>query len=138
MGEKGDLITVDNDLSLEKSIIFKGSRDEITHYTVADGLLMLNNEKGLYQVYNSNEDRYSIGLLEFGEKPKLAYILDDVILPNVKYKFLYHNETLEEIYMVGTDINNNGTLIIVNSDDFSMKKSIPIKYPHLLDLVITR
>ncbi|WP_203363638.1 hypothetical protein [Bacillus sp. REN10] len=134
MNDEGKLFVLDRKLSYKTYEIFKDLPQQDKYYDV-EGSLLLNEETALYSIYNEKSG-VSLGVLSFKDTPSFTVLDENYINKKMTYRILYQNTKEKEIYMIESDGNGKGNLLVVDTQTFNLINKIPIEEDHLLDFVV--
>lgn len=136
LGEQGALYVLDQELNVKTYSPFQGLSDQDYYYDM-DTNLLLDDTTALHMLYQENNGKTipTLGLFSFDKEPTFTILENDYIRENYHYKFLYQDINNNEIYMVGID-ENSDHLLVIHNETFKLIHDIPVKFGHLLDMVI--
>ncbi|KAA0548979.1 hypothetical protein FZW96_03445 [Bacillus sp. BGMRC 2118] len=134
IGDEGKLFVLDKEFKYKTYDVFKGLPKQ-DYYYINNGTLLLNEDTALHFLFD-DEKGTSLGLLKFGDNPTFSLLDMDYIKPEMSYRILYQDIVNNEIFLIESNEESNGHLLILDNKNFNLKKKIPINQNHLLDFVI--
>ncbi|MEH7123125.1 hypothetical protein V7149_06125 [Bacillus sp. JJ1503] len=138
IGNYGKLFIINKDGDYKTYEPFKELPPQSFYYKIeGGGTLLLNEEAALHSVYNESSGT-TLGLLSFKEKPTFTVLDKDYIKKENSYRLLYQDINKQEIYLLETDGEKHGNLLVLDNHSFDLVHKIPVDYEYLLDFVIKK
>jgi len=143
LAETGELIVLDGNFKEQIFRPFKEFASANNNYSFEDrdNYLMIDEERALFIVYDFETDLNTFGILAFGEEPSFNLLEKDYINRSSYYRLLYQDPVQGIIYVLERNEgfpDEDGMLLIIDSDTFDLVDEVPVKYQYLLDMVIRR
>ncbi|MEM1503411.1 hypothetical protein RG959_08300 [Domibacillus sp. 8LH] len=137
IGNEGKMFVLNQDLTYKEYNIFKSLPAQDYYFLESSGTLLVDKEKALHFVA-SEQDGPILGLLSFKGEPSFSPINKSYIRSDMSYRLLYQDTKQGEIYLIESDGEEKGNLLVIDNKTFDLVHKIPIEHDHLLDFVVKR
>ncbi|OMP68453.1 hypothetical protein [Domibacillus epiphyticus] len=137
ISNEGKMFVLNQDLTFKEYDTFKSVPAQDSYFTDSGGNLLIDQDRALHFVY-SEQNGPTLGLLTFKGEPAFSPMNKSYIQPDMNYRILYQDTEQGEIYMVESDGEEKGNLLVIDSKTFDLVHKISIEYDHLLDFVVKR
>ncbi|PXW89591.1 hypothetical protein DFR56_102369 [Pseudogracilibacillus auburnensis] len=135
LGEQGMLYVLNQQLNVKKYTPFDSMPQQECYHDM-NASLFIDHLTALHIVYKEeNVSIPTLGIFSFHDIPTFTIIDTDYLRENYYYKILYQDVKKQEIYLLGTD-ENNDHLLVIHHKTFDLLYDIPIEDGESLDLVI--
>lgn len=143
LASKGEVIVLDREFQAEIYEPFRDfePEDKNFYFEDPDNFLMLDEERALFVFYDYESDENNLGLLSFREQVKFTPLDKPYINKLSYYRILYQDAAAGLIYLLERNNDfpdHDGKLLIIASEGFDLIHEVPVKYEHLLDMVIKK
>ncbi len=132
--EEGMIYIINKEFDIHKYKLFS-DESNIDRFSIYEAKpIFIDNYTALITVF-SEERGHILGTINFNEEPKFKEISLDYIKKGYNYRTLYMDPLKEEIYIVKHG-EMEESLLVINSNDLSLKNEIPITHSNQLDFVV--
>lgn len=137
ISNKGKMFVLNQDLTFKEYDTFKSVPAQDSYFTDSSGTLLIDQDRALHFVY-SEQDGPVLGLLSLKGEPTFSPMDKPYIQSDMNYRILYRDTQQGEIYMIESDGEEKGNLLVIDHKTFDLVYKIPVEYDHLLDFVVKK